>query len=176
MKRTFKCLDEAFNLPHSNIHDFEEDINYTKSSNIRFNKKKKNIGNITAKSQILRIIRNEEIYYQKQKVTYKFDIEWYIDNFIKELVREQKEYYSTISKSEYQLIRERFIIFIESLDKDIKSPLRNLEEDLTKFKNNHIELQKTEKIKKQICDQKSKIISKVTQPSYSKLKASSWRF
>lgn len=178
MERTFKCLDEAFNLPYSILQNFEETDDYTEiSTSFTLKHKREKKENIKSKEQIIEIKNKQETYYKKPKREYNnFNIDEYIDNFIKELLKEQREYSSTISKNEYQLIRERFISFIKSLDKHIILSTSELKEDSIKLRNNHIKLQKDKKIKNQIIDQKSNIINKTRQSSYNKIKASSWRF
>lgn len=99
MKKTFNCLNEAFNLPHSNIYCFEEDDSYTKFSNIGFNKKKKNIPN--TKLQILEIINDTEVYYKKSKGKSNNTLD-FIDSIINELIEQQKQYLTSISKKTKQ--------------------------------------------------------------------------
>lgn len=166
MKEKFNCLDEAFNLPYSNICTIDENDNYTKSSNIGFDKKKRNIL-IEAKPQILKISRNEEIYYEKESIKYSFDIDEYIDRFIDTLKNNQKEYLKE-KKLQRRDIRQR---------RELKEKERNIQKrnEYRKLKENE-KCRKYEEIKNLIKEQKSKIYKRTINLTYIKEMSYSWIF
>lgn len=179
MKETFRSPNETFNLPHSDCYceKFDEFNVYVEKS-IKSSSTKKSQNIIKSNPQILEIKNCEGTYYKKPKSNSNYDTEKYIDDIIKELLEEQKEYIDSLSKSEYQRIKDEFKKFTESLDKElklVKEEMKGLCSEL-KISTTKPKKSKEEKIRTIIESQKKRILNGKKDYSDYKEKWSSWIF
>lgn len=177
MKESFKSLNEAFNLPHSDIifnDDFKDYVE--KMVKTSFIKKS---SNIKSTPQILEIKNNKETYYRRLLSNSNCNINNYIEDIINIMLSEQQEYLDSLPKSEYQRIREKFLKFLIDLDKELTSHA-----DIIKNKTSQLKIStstkpkksKEQKIKDQINYQKTRIYNNMKEYSEYKEQCSSWVF
>lgn len=177
MKESFKSLNEAFNLPHSDIifnDDFKDYVE--KMVKTSFIKKS---SNIKSTPQILEIKNNKETYYRRLLSNSNCNINNYIEDIINIMLSEQQEYLDSLPKSEYQRIREKFLKFLIDLDKELTSNT-----DIIKHKSLELKIppsakpkkSKEQKIKDQINYQKTRIYNNMKEYSEYKEQCSSWVF
>lgn len=177
MKESFKSLNEAFNLPYSDIiynDDFDDYVE--KSVKPSFIKKS---SNIRSTPQILEIKNNKETYYKRLLPNSNWDINNYIEDIINIMLSEQQEYLDSLPKSEYQRIRDEFKKFLKRLDKELSSNA-----DIIKNKTSQLKISTStkpkksneQKIKDQINAQKTRICNNMKKYSEYKEQYSSWVF
>lgn len=176
MKENFKSLNETFNLPYSDFYydgfnDFVETS--IKPSFV------KNVQKIKSTPQILEIKNNKETYYKRLLPNSNCNINNYIDNLINVLLEEQKEYINSLPKSEYQRIRDEFLKYIDTLDKELKSNIKKIDNTTSVLKippSTKPKKSKEQKIKDQINSQKTRICGNIKKYTGYKEQCSSWVF
>lgn len=188
----FNCkrLNEVFNidgLDYILIQDVKEEFNSISTFNLNHKKGKGIRDVIKSKAEILKISKSntENIIYQKEKIKDNTidSINKWIDNTCNELLKQQNnlithlDWKNTQIKkleklplNEYKKVRESFIDFISSIDRELEEKL--CQNRVTKNKsNNQINLEKREEnIMMQIKHQKKNLKKDKNIPDFSKYK------
>lgn len=177
MKKSFKSLNEAFNLPYSDIiynDDFKDYIEKTvKPSFI------KKSSNIKSTPQILEIKNNKETYYKRLLKNSNCDISNYIEDMINIMLSEQQEYLDSLPKTEYQRIRDEFEKFVKRLNKELTSNTDKIKHKSLESKippSTKPKKSKEQQIKDKINAQKTKICNNIKEYSEYKEQYASWVF
>ena len=188
----FNCkrLNEVFNidgLDYILIQDVKEEFNSISTFNLNHKKGKGIRDVIKSKAEILKISKSntENIIYQKEKIKDNTidSINKWIDNTCNELLKQQNnlithlDWKNTQIKkleklplNEYKKVRESFIDFISSIDRELEEKL--CQNRVIKNKsNNQINLEKREEnIMMQIKHQKKNLKKDKNIPDFSKYK------
>lgn len=127
---------------------------------------------VDKKLEIIQIkTKSEDVIYQKERDKYIKSVNDWINETIKDLLHQQRKYLidsEELSLSEYKKVRERFIAFIEELDKELGDRLHQKKDTKHKPTNKVNLIRREQKIKGALEQQKNVLNKKKLE--YTKLK------